>query len=108
MKSSVLIGISLLLASFASAQSESPITFEAYPVHLQVAVDEVDKLEAPSVSTSCELDEGQLTVRYEDKNFSGGKHGTIERTWIATDACGNEARSSQFISPKDRSALEKL
>jgi len=40
-------------------------------------------------------------LTYEDTSFSGGCFGVIQRTWTATDACGNFSTALQFIHQFD-------
>jgi hypothetical protein len=100
MKNSILTFALLLLGSAAYAQTDS-IYFEAYEIQMTLQKDALASLEAPQAYTTCEEEDAAITIRLVDAKFSGGKHGTIERTWIATDACGNEKRTVQYLMLTD-------
>jgi hypothetical protein len=63
------------------------------------------------VSSDCSLDapiptfmspcEGIVEVKTVDKHFSGGCAGTVERTYMASDACGNTLNVMQYIKIDD-------
>jgi hypothetical protein len=74
---------------------EDPI-IDPFPIQVWVECDEVDDL---TITASDECSEIEIT--YEDLFFSGGCLGTIQRTWIVTDGCGNTATALQFIIIQD-------
>lgn len=51
-----------------------------------------------NVTTSCQ---GGVDVTFEDKKFSGGCAGTIERTYTITDKCDNSKTAVQYITLED-------
>lgn len=42
-----------------------------------------------------------MELTYTDLFFSGGCFGVVQRTWTATDDCGNETEALQFIRQED-------
>ena len=69
---------------------------DPFPIQIWVECDEVDDLTI-SASDACT----EIEITFEDVLFSGGCLGTIERTWIVTDACGNTTTALQFIIVQD-------
>ena len=64
---------------------------------------ECDDVPAPldiEVSDNC----GSVDVDYDEILFSGGCEGTLERTWIITDECGNSNIHIQYINLIDTTA----
>jgi len=69
-----------------------------------------------SVNISCGLTVGagqtaiaedncsEVSVTYEDATVAGGCAGSIVRTWMATDACGNVTTATQIITITDNQA----
>lgn len=49
-------------------------------------------------STTCN---GSVNIDFEDKRFSGGCAGTIERTYTITDDCNNSKTAVQYITLED-------
>ena len=69
------------------------------PFDVQVYVECTDiETEIPTATDNCDL---EVTVTYVDVLNSGGCLGTIERTFTATDDCGNTATAVQYISIQD-------
>ena len=68
-------------------------------------------IDDPQINIDCDLIEdytvvaidncGEAVLSFSDMNFSGNCLGIIERTWSATDACGNVTTAFQFITPVD-------
>ncbi|NNE55124.1 MAG: hypothetical protein HKN32_03820, partial [Flavobacteriales bacterium] len=75
---------------------DEPPVFDEFPIQIWVECDELE-----SVMVTATDDCSEVTITYEDLLFSGGCLGTLERTWIATDACGNQATALQFIAIQD-------
>jgi len=94
----VLIALALTCSVSLQAQDE-PIQVGEYTLTISASESELDSIEAPVFVSNCE--EGNLPATYEDKMFSGGALGTIERTWILKDACDNELRTLQYIKLED-------
>lgn len=84
----------LSLSSFAQKKKGAILEFQEYESKLDLDCEGLVELKAPLIKATCK---GELDVRHEDALFSGGCAGTIERTWIATDDCGGEARAIQYI-----------
>lgn len=78
--------------------TEDPV-FEDYPYAITVQCD-MDEIPAPGVNDDCSM----VEITFEDILQSGGCYGTLLRTWIATDACGNSASAEQIISIDDNTA----
>ncbi|NNC83766.1 MAG: T9SS type A sorting domain-containing protein, partial [Flavobacteriales bacterium] len=72
-----------------------------YPITISVDCDQLDDLTIP-VTDNC----SEVTIDYIDIQFSGDCYGTLERTWIVSDACGNSESSLQYIFIEDNSAPE--
>ena len=70
-------------------------------VELSISCDEVGNIIAPLVSSSCE---GEINSSFEDKIYSGGCYGTIQRIWSFSDKCNNVITYQQFIHLSDNSA----
>ncbi len=97
----IVILISALAVQAQKKVSESGIGFAKYEMQIVSKKDAVNEIVPPSATTDCELEEGDIVFTYTDVNFSGGKYGTLERTWTATDGCGNTATTVQFIALRD-------
>lgn len=82
------------------ADTEAPI-FSDYPYAITVQCDAED-IPAPTVTDECSL----VEITFEDVLQSGGCYGTLVRTWIATDACGNSVSAEQIIYIDDDTAPE--
>ena len=81
--------------SITVTDTEDPIILD-YPLSIDAYCDELDELTIP-YTDNC----SDVTVTYSDIEFSGDCYGTLERTWTATDACGNSASSLQYIFLQD-------
>ena len=69
------------------------------PFDIQVYVECTDvETTIPTATDNCDL---EVTVTYVDVLNSGGCLGTIERTFTASDDCGNTATAIQYISIQD-------
>lgn len=60
-----------------------------------------DVIPAPVFKSTCA---GDIKVVETDRHFSGGCAGTIERTYTATDACGNSLEAIKYIHLEDTTA----
>lgn len=89
---SVIVFIFFGVAMFAQ---EGGISIEDYPLKLEWKKTELENLSSPEAVTDC--DEKEIEWLYVDKQFSGGPEGTIERTWMAEDKCGNKTSTVQYI-----------
>jgi len=81
--------------------TEAPVIGD-YDVTVQVSCDMLDSFTIPATD-NCDQD---LNFDYTDILFSGSCYGTIERTWIVSDDCGNSATSVQYIFIIDEQAPE--
>jgi len=66
----------------------------------QVRVNTADLKEAELIyaETNCN---GSVDISFEDKKFSGGCAGVIERTYQLKDECGNSLEKIQYITLED-------
>jgi len=78
---------------------EAPV-FGDYPITTEAFCDEVDALTI-DVTDNCDSD---VELTFVDILFSGSCYGTLERTWTATDNCGNSTSVVQFIFLRDETA----
>lgn len=67
-------------------------------VEIDINCDEFAEIDTPMANSTCE---GELQFTFEDKIYSGGCLGTIERIWTIRDECNNTATLQQFIKLKD-------
>jgi hypothetical protein len=74
----------------------------AYSMEITVNCDEVPSIPMLTASDAC----SETTVYFSEILYSGGCPGTIERNYIFTDACGNTAEATQFITIEDNVAPE--
>lgn len=68
---------------------------------LQVSSDCTLDAPAPTFKSPCE---GTVEVEIEDKHFSGGCAGTVERSYKVSDSCGNTMTVMQYIKIIDNVA----
>lgn len=80
---------------------ETGVQFAEYDMQISSQKGNVDAITPPLATTDCELEDPEIQFTFKDVTFSGGKHGTLERTWIATDACGNSATTIQYIALRE-------
>ena len=71
-------------------------SFGSFDTEVYVSCEEFSDYEI-EVSDDCNT----LELTYDDIFFSGGCFGVLQRTWTATDACGNSATALQFIRQVD-------
>jgi hypothetical protein len=76
--------------------------FNEYTVYLAVECTEVESVPAPTATDNCS-DVVVVVLESEILN-SGGCLGTLERHYVATDACGNSTEAIQYISILDTTA----
>ena len=77
----------------------APTFNEALPADVTVECDAVPTADTLTANDNC----GDATVTFEEEITNGACMGDyiIERTWIATDACGNDAIHIQIITVQD-------
>ena len=99
------IAVLLLVGYAAQAQEkvaiEKGISFPEYEMQISAKNIDLDQLTPPVAITDCETESTEITYTFKDVTFSGGKYGTLERTWLAIDACGNKATTVQYIALTD-------
>lgn len=89
----------ILTISFGFVMN-AQITVEDYEKEIKWDVEKITELEAVQASSTC----GDVKVETKDTMFSGGCIGTLVRTYIFTDDCGNKAEAEQYINLKDDKA----
>lgn len=95
MKTIVTLIFSLLIIPCIAQNQISLADFQE-KVRLNTA--ELKNAELINATTSCQ---GGVDVTFEDKRFSGGCAGTIERTYSITDQCNNSKTAVQYITLED-------
>jgi hypothetical protein len=81
-----------------SYQDNVPPVFIYVPLSMEISCgDDAGVLDTPLAEDNC----SEVVISYEDATVAGGCAGSIERTWIATDACGNFATATQMIFISD-------
>jgi hypothetical protein len=105
MKKFLAIAVISLLSYSAQAQekvsTEDALSFASYEMQIKAKKADLAELAPPTAVSDCELEDAEINYTFTDVTFSGGKYGTLERTWIAEDACGNKAKTVQFIALTD-------
>ena len=69
-----------------------------YDRQVKCDVDRLDQLSPPKAEGNC----GDIAVVFTDQQFSGGCLGTLERSYVFTDACGNISKAQVYISVTDQ------
>lgn len=91
---------STILTQTITVQDTTAPTFnETLPADVDAECDAVPTAETLTASDSC----GSADVVFEEEITNGSCTGDyiIERTWIATDSCGNETMHTQIINVQD-------
>lgn len=70
---------------------------------IRINCDQFSEINPPMASSTCG---GELAFSFEDKLYSGGCMGTIERIWTIRDQCDNVSNYQQFIRLDDKTAPE--
>ncbi|MFY8137390.1 MAG: choice-of-anchor L domain-containing protein [Flavobacteriales bacterium] len=84
--------VQVLTAIDTTAPSFAPVQ-----PYIHVACDQVANLPLPTATDAC----SDVTVTFTETLNSGGCLGVLQRIYTATDACGNTATVTQFISIQD-------
>jgi hypothetical protein len=84
--------VQVLTAIDTTAPSFAPVQ-----PYIHVACDLVANLPLPTATDAC----SDVTVTFTETLNSGGCLGVLQRIYTATDACGNTATVTQFISIQD-------
>jgi large repetitive protein len=75
--------------------------FGEFQSELEVECGGLEDIQAPSATDNCsEI----VVIDFTDELNSGGCPGVVERTWTATDECGNVGIAYQYISIVDNTA----
>lgn len=80
-----------------SIGSMAQIEVDEYPIQVKVDVERADELAPVTTKSSC----GEVQVEIKEQIFSGGCLGTLVRTYVFKDDCGNTAQAEQYISLQD-------
>jgi len=75
----------------------SQIQILPYDQQVKCDVEQLDLLAPPKANSTC----GDVAVVFTDIQFSGGCLGTVERSYVFTDACGNVSKAQVYISITD-------
>ncbi len=73
------------------------INIEDYPRQIDCQIDGTQDLPVPKAESKC----GEVKTEVSENLFSGGCLGTLVRTYIYTDGCGNTTSAEQYVSLKD-------
>jgi hypothetical protein len=87
----------LATSTLAMAQKEA-IQLVNFEQKIRVNTAELNEKEWVQVKSSCA---GEVSVSFEDKRFSGGCAGALERTYTFSDQCGNTLEKKQYITLED-------
>lgn len=79
-------------------QSDDVIRLIGFEKQMRVDVSDRNSTDFFEVQSNCT---GEVTMNFEDKEFSGGCAGTIERTYRFSDDCGNEREATQYLTLVD-------
>jgi hypothetical protein len=94
----------LIMVTLFTNNLKSQITLDPNnTVELKINCDEFEEINPPMASSTCD---GKLEYNFEDKVYSGGCLGTIERIWTISDNCNNSSQFQQFIKLTDTLAPE--
>src|SRR5690606_34886046 len=80
----------------------APIFVESLPADVNVSCDAVPTAETLTATDNC----GSAIVIYDEVRIDGSCINSyiLTRTWVATDACGNETRHTQVVTVEDVTA----
>lgn len=85
------------LVVFAFLNSTAQIIVQDYPRQFECDIDGINDIQPPVVSSTC----GKVNIKFSDEIYSGGCLGTLVRSYVFSDECGNEAYAEQYILLKD-------
>ncbi len=92
----------LIIVSLFSANAYSQLTIDPNNiVELKINCDELYEIPLPIIISDCQ---GDIKSSFEDKLYSGGCYGTIERIWTFRDQCDHVITYQQFIHLVDTTA----
>ena len=93
-------GNSISYTQTINVQDTTAPEFVNPPANTSAECDDVPAAEDIETYDAC----GDVTVEYSEILFSGGCEGTLQRTWIITDECGNSNIHIQYINLIDETA----
>lgn len=88
----------LFLSLFIFPLSGQNITLNDFEEKVRLNTTELKDAQLIEASTTCD---GEVKITFEDKKFSGGCAGTLERTYTITDECNNSKTAVQYITLED-------
>lgn len=94
----LLLNTLLLFTLSASMTAQHSIQVLKFEDQLKINTAELKDLELIRAESDCP---GGVEINHEDKKFSGGCAGVIERTYTLSDACGNTLEKIQYLSLED-------
>jgi len=102
MKTILLNAAWLIIVTLFGTNANSQLTMDPNnSVELKVNCDELDNIPLPKIISTCS---GEIKSNFEDKLYSGGCYGTIERIWTFRDQCDHVVTFQQFIHLTDNTA----
>jgi hypothetical protein len=81
--------------------TEDPYMVNNVPTYYTIECGEDVPVNNPIFADNCDAD---LTIDFNEMWSSGGCPGTIVRTWVVTDNCGNSIEYTQYIGVHDTTA----
>lgn len=97
MKNLSVLALSLFISTFGMAQ-QGAIELVNFEKEIRKNTTEVKDAQFIEAKTTCG---GEVAISYEDKRFSGGCAGVLQRTYHLSDDCGNSKEVLQFITLED-------
>ncbi len=95
----ILVAIFFFAPILVNAQQpDDEIRLIGFEKQVRVDVSDRNSTDLFEAQSNCS---GDITMEFEDKEFSGGCAGTIERTFKFTDDCGNEREATQYLTLVD-------
>ena len=92
----------LIIVSLFSTKANSQLSLDPNNnVEIKINCDQLNDLLPPITISTCL---GEIKSSFEDKLYSGGCYGTIERIWTLRDECGGIITFQQFIHLEDSNA----
>ncbi|MFN0213525.1 MAG: HYR domain-containing protein [Saprospiraceae bacterium] len=97
-------GNSSVTSQIITVQDLTPPVFSAVPPPITVSCDAVPPVGSPAATDNCDA---TVTLQYTGQQRFDGNcpyNYTLQRTWRATDNCGNTSLATQLITVQDLSA----
>jgi len=87
-----------------TVQDITPPIFSFVPAPITVSCDAIPAVETPTATDNCDV---TVNIQYNGELRSNGScpyNYTLQRTWVATDNCGNTSMATQLITVRDITA----